>query len=201
MLRILTLNGSPVKNSSTGMLLEYVVKGIEQASNDPVENRVVNLNELKILPCQSCGESPAPDYCLFHDDINPLFDYLLNCDVVLFGSPIYFDTVSAQAKCFIDRCNCLRPPNFDDKSKEDFGKIITKERLGGIILVGGERGEFECARKVIAGFFKWVRIRNCGTISYINTDFGKAGGVKFDNEKLVEAITLGNNIVTSIPKV
>ena len=166
MRKILTINGSPVKNSSTKILLAELAGGIQENLTDPVENKVVNLNYLKILPCQACGESPEPDYCLYKDDIYPIYDYLINCDIVLFGSPVYFDTVSAQAKLFIDRCNCLRPPDFDTNSEAHFKKIISRKRLGAIVLSGGQRGQFECARKVIAGFFKWVRISTVGTISY-----------------------------------
>jgi multimeric flavodoxin WrbA len=199
MLKILTINASPVKNSSTGILLSEIVKGIKENSAKKIKNQRINLNNLKILPCQACGESPEPDYCLFKDDIYPVYDYLINCDIVLFGSPLYFDTVSAQAKLFIDRCNCLRPPDFSSNSDEYFKKIISRKRLGAIILSGGQRGQFECARKVIAGFFKWIRISNIGTISYTSSMWKKAGPVADDRDKLDEARELGYKLISSLP--
>ncbi len=199
MLKILTLNASPVKGSSTSILLDQLAAGILEKSEQLYENRKVDLNELKILPCQSCGESPAPDYCFYHDDIYPLYEYLINCDIVLFGSPVYFDTVSAQAKLFIDRCNCLRPPDFKGESGEYFRKIISKKRFGAMVLVGGQRGQFECARRVIAVFFKCVRISNCGTISYASDDqWWQAGRVGLDTAKLAEARLLGNQIISNL---
>ncbi len=199
MTKILTINASPVKNSSTGMLLEKVADGIRENLLDQVENKVVILNDLKILPCQACGKSPEPDYCLYKDDIYPLYDYLINCDIVLFGSPVYFETVSAQAKLFIDRCNCLRPPDFDSETDAHFKKIISRKKSGAIVLSGGQSDQFECARRVIAGFFKWVRVSNIGTISYTSPRWKEAGQVKDDSAKVDESIKLGKKISSSLP--
>jgi multimeric flavodoxin WrbA len=191
MTRILTLSGSPVKDSSTEIILAEIGRGIAELSPKPPVNELVRLNDLQYIPCQACGKSPEPEYCFFHDNLDPVYDVLINCDIVLFGSPVYFDSVSAQAKAFIDRCNCLRPPDFEGLTGHHFKKILTKKRLGAMALVGGERGEFECARKVIAGFFKWAEIENCGKIFYAGSDWKEAGPVRHDTAKLQEAFQLG----------
>jgi len=153
MLNILTLTGSPVNGSSTSILLEQIAEGITYSSTQPVNNEIIRLNDYQYLPCQACGKSPEPDYCLFNDEIYPIYEQFLNCDIVLFGSPIYFDTVSAQSKLFIDRCNCLKPYDFKDETEHHFKTLITKKRLGAFVLVGGERQIFEHAQAVMAGFF------------------------------------------------
>jgi multimeric flavodoxin WrbA len=38
-----------------------------------------------------------------------IYDALETSDVIVLGSPVYFDTVSAQVKLMIDRSNCLMP--------------------------------------------------------------------------------------------
>jgi multimeric flavodoxin WrbA len=194
MLNILTLSGSPVRESSTEILLGQIALGIAESSETKVRDELIRLNDIEFRACQSCGESPEPDWCLFRDNIYPVFDKLINCDVILFGSPVYFDTVSAQAKLFIDRCNCLRPPDFGTGSQSHFKKVLPKKRLGAIVLVGGERGKFECARTVLAGFLKWVRVGNCGTITYAGKKWREVGPVKDDREKMEEAFKLGRKI-------
>jgi multimeric flavodoxin WrbA len=191
---ILSLTGSPVKSSSTDFLLREIGRGIAESLSEPVAADFVRLNDLKYIPCQACGRSPEPDYCIFHDELYPVYEKLVRCDIVLFGSPVYFDSVAGQAKCFIDRCNCLKPPDFEGATGHHFKKRLTKKRLGAIVLVGGERGEFECARKVIAGFFKWVEIRNCGVITYAGTKWTDRGPVQFDENKMLEAYKLGCQI-------
>ncbi len=166
MLNILTLTGSPVSGSSTSILLEHIAEGITYSSTQPVNNEIVRLNDYQYIPCQACGKSPEPDYCIFKDEVYPIYEQFLKCDIVLFGSPIYFDSVSAQAKLFIDRCNCLKPYDFKNETDHHFKSLITKKRLGAIVLVGGERQKFEPARVVMAGFFKWTEIENCGLITY-----------------------------------
>ncbi len=195
MLKILTLNASPVKGSSTDILLGQIADGIAYSSATPVDNEIIRLNNYQYLPCQACGKSPEPDWCFFHDEIYPVYDLLINCDIVLFGSPIYFDTVSAQAKMFIDRCNCLRPADFENETEHDFKKILPRKRLGAMVLVGGERQRTEHARVVIAGFFKWVEVENCGAITYATKGW-EAGEAAEDDTKLNEAFSLGQKIAS-----
>jgi multimeric flavodoxin WrbA len=190
---ILILSGSPIEGGSTDILLNEVARGIVEEASSPAEVEFVRLNDYQFVPCQACGKSPEPDYCFFHDAIYPFYDKLINCEIVLFGSPVYFDSVSAQSKAFIDRCNCLRPPNFDNYNGFPFKKIIGKKRLGGMVIVGGHRGEFECARKVIAGFFKWAEIIDCGMATFEGKTFDKGEAGK-DSAALSEARRLGIKI-------
>ncbi len=186
-MKILTLNASPITDGSTAFLLGKIAGSIAAAVSESVENTVVRLNDFVITPCQSCGFSPEPDWCVYHDAIYPVYDQLVNCDIVLFGTPVYFDTVSAQAKLFIDRCNCLRPVDFET---HEFKRLPIPKRRGAIVLVGSERQKFECARTVIAGFFKWVHIENVGHIAYSGSGFSP-GAAKNDSKTLEKAIKLG----------
>jgi multimeric flavodoxin WrbA len=194
---ILTLTGSPIKNGSTDILLGKIAEGIRESFPDEVKNEFVRLNDYQYLACQSCGKNPEPDFCFFHDEIYPIYSLLMDCDIVLFGSPVYYDTVSAQAKLFIDRCNCFRPVDFKNPKGPVFRKILTDEKLGAIALVGGERQDLECARKVLAGFYKWLGISNCGMVSYSGSSW-EQGAVEGDLAKLNEAVSLGRKIASRI---
>ncbi len=191
---ILSLSGSPIKNSSTEILLEKIAEGIKESWGPSCTYEFIRLNDLKYIPCQACGKSPEPDYCFFHDDLFPVYDKLVNCDIVLLGTPVYFDSVSAQTKMFIDRCNCLRPPDFEGTTGHHFKRILSKKRVGAMVLVGGERGEFECARKVIAGFFKWAEIVNSGQIIYAGSDWKEIGPVQKSENRLQEAVNLSREL-------
>ncbi len=194
---ILILSSSPIRGGSTEIILERIADGISHSSIQPVKLELVRLNDYQYLPCQSCGESPEPAWCIFKDEIEPVYDLYVNCDIVLFGSPIYFDTVSAQAKLFIDRCNCLKPADFSENPEHYFKKVLTKKRLGAMVLVGGERQDIECARKVIAGFFKWTEVVNCGCVAFSSVGLG-AGTVADDPDKLQEAFALGQKIGSKV---
>jgi NAD(P)H-dependent FMN reductase len=169
-------------------------------SADKVRHWLVKLNELDYIPCQSCGEAPTPKFCFFDDDLTPLYRELARCDCLLFGSPIYFDAVSAQAKAFIDRCNCIRPYDFDNVNPDhSFIKLLDRKRPGAIVLVGGEKGWFEGARRCIAGYFKWVEVVNEGFLKYTpSTEI--AGEAAEDRAILKEADRLGRKLAKDIEK-
>jgi multimeric flavodoxin WrbA len=91
--------GSPCKNGNVDLLVSQVLEG---AATQGVETRKIYLNNLRIQPCQSCGTDPHPKHCLFDDAMNQIYDALETSDVIALGSPVYFDTVSAQVKLIID---------------------------------------------------------------------------------------------------
>lgn len=201
MVEILAISGSPVEGSSTDLLLETVAESVCDALKGSVETnyRFLKLCDIRFSPCQACGEAPRSGFCLVDDELTPKLDQLARADLVLFGSPIYFDSVSAQAKAFIDRCNCFRPADFDNKDPDhDFLKILTKKRPGAMVLVGGERGWFEGARRVVAGFFKWVEVENCGMIQYHSPDFTRKGSAGRDPVALSEARALGRSLASRL---
>ena len=65
--------------------------------------------ELAVKPCIACGANATTGYCIFHDDMDPLYAAMERAHAVVVGSPVHFDTVSAPLKLVIDRCNCVTP--------------------------------------------------------------------------------------------
>lgn len=198
--KLLLISGSPVKGSSVEILLDKIAEGFRQSfgpDQAPVE--LVRLNDLTIKACQACGESPQPEFCFFDDGMTDLYRKLVEYDALVVGSPIYFDSVSAQTKLFVDRCNCLRPGDFSEGSSgNSFVNVIDRKRPGGIVLVGGERGYYEGARRVIAGFYKWIRVVNHGLVTYKGHDMRLKGSVAQDNQALEEAVQLGQKLASEV---
>ena len=128
-----------------------------------------------------------------------LYHELIRCDCLLFGSPIYFDSVSAQAKVFIDRCNCLKPPVFGESgSQPRFVNRIKKNRPGAFVLVGGEQAWSEGARRCLAGFFMWIGVTNEGFLKFNSKDINRAGEVVDNPTTLAEADKLGRLLASRI---
>ncbi|MEE9554729.1 MAG: flavodoxin family protein [candidate division Zixibacteria bacterium] len=188
------LSGSPVGGSSTDILVNAVLEG---ASGDNSRTRFIRLNDQIILPCQACGKSPEPDYCFFHDDMDPIYTLMAKADGIILGSPIYFDSVSAQAKLFIDRTNCLRPVDFTDKDNPSFKEPLFKGKKGGIIIVGGEKEKFDTALRTARGFFIWAGIDIVFELKFAASgfDIGEAGK---DSTIIEKARSYGENLASSI---
>lgn len=194
MIKILTISASPVEGASTDIILREIAGAIINRLRPAleVENYFVKLNEMTFFPCQACGKAPTPAFCFYNDDLADVYNILAECNCLLFGTPVYFDTVSAQAKMFIDRCNCFRPADFERVDPEhDFIRIIKRQRPGAMVLVGSKGGWFEGARRTVAGFFKWVEVSNEGLLIYHTRDFNKKGTAAGEPELLSDACQTG----------
>lgn len=196
-IHILGISGSPVKASSTDMLVLRVIEAAK-ASLKPafeVKSDFVRLNELKFIPCQSCGVAPTPGWCFYDDDLQRVYSLVARCDCLIFGSPVHFDSVSAQSKVFIDRCNCFRPADFGrTQQAHDFIKLLKSKRPGAMILVGGKHAWFEGSRRCLAGFFKWIEVTNEGLVTYVSEDFTEPRLVSQSQETLKLADELGEKL-------
>ncbi len=187
--KILGICGSPVRGSSTELLVQEVLRGAQ--SNGAVAEYIF-LNDLEIMPCQACGRAPEDAYCFFNDGMDEIYAKFDWCDSLVIGSPIYFETVSAQTKLFIDRCNCFRAMNPD--GPERFIQRISKRRRGGMVLVGGEKERYEHARRVIGGFYVWGNVESAGLVTYSRDTFeiGTAAG---NEDAMKQAFDLGKNLI------
>lgn len=188
--KLLIINGSPVQGSSTQIISERITEGVV---DNGWSSETVILNDLTITPCQACGSRDDDDICIYHDDLYPIYEKFNQCDAVVVASPVYFDTVSAQTKLFIDRCNCYRP-----MKKTPDGEFILedkkwKKRRGIIVLVGGSRQKFDCALTVLKGFFVWTDVNFLDAICYGHDSWG-AGAAGNDESILHTARNLGASL-------
>ena len=104
-MRILAFNGSPRKNGTTATLLNNALEG---AASRGAKTEFIQLNELNMRGCQGCfsckkrgGESYGK--CALKDDMTPTYEKIEGSDGFFVGSPIYFGSVTSEAKMFIDR--------------------------------------------------------------------------------------------------
>jgi multimeric flavodoxin WrbA len=186
-LKVRGIVGSPCKNGSVDLLVSEVLKG---AASKGAETCKLYLNDLNIKPCQSCGVDPNPGHCLFKDDMEQVYDVLENCDAVVLGSPVYFDTVSAQVKLMIDRSNCLMP--YVEKADGTFGfeRRLKKPKKGVFVVVSGKEQELDTILATVKGFFFWANIELVETVSYAHDD-NELGSAKSDEVKMKQAFDVG----------
>lgn len=88
------------ERSQTLRLVQAVLGGAETAGAD-VE--CVDLCRLKIKYCIACGACYVKGQCFHKDDFGTLYAKMLEADGLVWGSPNYFSSVSAQMKTLIDR--------------------------------------------------------------------------------------------------
>jgi len=97
-MKILGICGSLREESNTNKLVQKVVE------SSGCEYELINLAGKDIKPCTGCAHCMMNDgECAIKDDMQPLYDKILNADALVVGSPTYFLDVSGAVKCFIDR--------------------------------------------------------------------------------------------------
>lgn len=101
MKKVLVIEGSPRKGGNTDVLSDAFIRGAREAGHE-VEK--VYLRDLTIgycVDCEACQTRGGG--CVRRDDFQALRDRALAADVLVFASPVYFYSVTAQLKTFFDR--------------------------------------------------------------------------------------------------
>jgi multimeric flavodoxin WrbA len=181
LLKILGISCSPRKGGNTEILVSEALAGTKEAGAD-IE--LLKMHELQISPCDGCTTCHQSGECRIKDDMQKVYQKLLAADGIILGSPVYFWSVSAQAKTLMDRIYALRFPNH---------KLTNK--VGGAIVVAGRRGTMS-AISVINNFFLGHDMIATGLgIAGYGT---KKGEVKQDKQAIKSAKSLGKQITQLI---
>ncbi len=101
------LLGSPRKGGNSEILARHVEKGIKEAGGT---TRSFYLHGMELHPCRGCDyckKTGAERYCVIEDDMDVIYPALLEADSIVFASPIYWFTYSAQLKIVMDRSYAL----------------------------------------------------------------------------------------------
>ena len=98
--------GSPRRNGNSAALAARIARGAESVGAD-VET--VFLHDLDISPCRGCDtcKEPGSTGCVIDDDMQEVYLKLIGADAWVIASPVYWFTMSAQTKIFMDRCYAL----------------------------------------------------------------------------------------------
>lgn len=91
---------SPRVKGNTACLVESVLDGAREKG---AEAEIFLCGSMNINPCRACNKCETLDRCAQDDDMQRVYDSIPGTDVIVFGTPIYHDNVSAQAKAIIDR--------------------------------------------------------------------------------------------------
>ena len=192
-MNIIAIFGSPRADGNTDLLLKQAVKGAREAGAHVEE---VFLRDLKISPCLEIYGCKSTGRCVIQDDFQKIQDLLLASDGVMLASPIFFYTVSAHTKIFMDRCQSLWVKKYWI-DKIQYGKWEPK-RKGLFISVGATRGKklFEGPLLTVKFFLDVLDAELWRSLLYRGLDF--EGDVLKHPEYLTEAFEAGNALVQAL---
>lgn len=120
--RVLVFKSSPRENGNSSTLADRAVEGAISAGAD-VE--VFSLHNMNINPCDACDTCKETGVCVLKDDMQVLYPKLRQADAIVIASPIYWFTMNAQTKLFVDRWYGLESPQGNALKGKQFGILLT----------------------------------------------------------------------------
>ena len=99
-MKIVVLTGSPRANGNSACLAEQFIKGAQEKGHEIYR---FDCAFKHIETCRACNRCGMNGTCIFDDDFLELRPKLIEADMVVFASPMYYFGVSAQMKRVIDR--------------------------------------------------------------------------------------------------
>jgi multimeric flavodoxin WrbA len=180
-LKVLGIVCSPRKAGNTEILICETLAGAKESGAD-IE--LIRISDMNIAACDGCETCHQSGECRIKDDMQKIYKKLLAADGIILGSPVYFWSVSSQAKTFMDRTYALRYP---------YHKL--KNKVGGAIAAAGSRGTVN-ALSIINNFFLGHDMLVTGLgISGYGT---KKGEVRQDKRAMEGARSLGKQVIQLI---
>lgn len=104
--QVLVLLGSPRRHGNSALLAERIAQG---AAGAEAHVETVFIQDLHIAPCKGClsCQKKGSKGCAIQDDMQSLYPRLAAARAWIIASPVYWFTMSAQTKLWMDRCLAL----------------------------------------------------------------------------------------------
>jgi len=182
MARVLGIVGSPRKNGNTHVLVRQILNG---ARREGAETEELFLSDLEIKECDGCHTCWVGKRCPRKDDMEEVYPKIVESNVLVFGTPVYWYGPTGLMKTFIDRFvyfNC--PAN---------RKKIAGKRS--VLAVPFEEDSPETASLLVAMFekcFEYLEVDFAG--SFLVPGVTKRGEIRKKKDRMQEALNLGTKL-------
>ncbi len=189
-MKVLGIFGSPRRDGNTDILLEEALKG---AQSQGAEVERVYLTDFSITPCRECHSCDQTGQCVIEDDMQKIYPKLLEADIIILSSPIFFYGVTAWAKALIDRTQALWARKY--LLKDPLLGRAGKKRKGFFISVGATKGQklFEGAILTAKYFFDVLNAEYSGELVFRGIE--AKGEIMNYTDALQQAFEAGKKLV------
>ena len=161
------------KNGKTDKITKQFIQGAQSAGHEvETEYLFMKKNTHGCIDCQPCKRNGGS--CVWNDDITPM----LESDILVFASPVYFFSISSQLKQFMDRAYAV----MEKIKNKKFYFITTAEGPSDIF-----EEDLRRVTEPIQGFLDcFDRMEFIKTLSFFDT--GSKNVVESDDYKEAKAI-------------
>ena len=188
-MKVLGVNSSPRAKGNSRYLMDMFMAEMESRGHT---TQLLDATKLKITPCIGCGACERTGHCVFKDDeFTTIFlPAVIEADIMVISSPVYFYAFPAEVKALIDRIQVLWSRKYRLKTKEFEGR----DRKGVLLAVAATKGKdlFTGMEVTARYFFDAAGMSYAGSLLYRGMDekgeLEQHSGVKSDIEQLVDNV-------------
>lgn len=181
-MKILAIMGSPNIKGNTDLLLDEILEGLKENSAKGHDFEKISLINYDIKPCNGCYACEETEYCPNNPTASEIVEKILNANLVIIGTPIYFFNMSSLLKLLWDHFIMFSHPKLS--------KLVKNKKFA-LFSVSGSKEEsiadsFYNDAKETEDFYKFKII---GTLRI--TGFEESGIVKDDEKAMKKAHDFG----------
>jgi multimeric flavodoxin WrbA len=148
-MKIAIFNGSPRKQNTSAMVQAFI-EGAEAAGHEVEELQVGKMKITGCLACEYC-HTKGNGACIQKDDLEKIMPAYLEADMIVFASPIYYFTMTAQMEAAIQRVYCIGKP--------------AKAKKAALLLSSASPGVYDGAIAQFKAYLAYTGIENAGIIT------------------------------------
>ena len=117
--KVLVLSASPRKNGNSDLLCDSFIKGAAESDNQTEKIFLQNKIIKNCIACDICKNNGGN--CIQKDDAAVILEKMIQADIVVLATPVYFYSMNGQLKTLIDRTYSL----YTEMKNKEFYFILT----------------------------------------------------------------------------
>jgi multimeric flavodoxin WrbA len=177
--KVLIISASPRKGGNSDLLCDEFMRGAKDTGNEVEKIFIKDKNIAYCMGCEACHTNGGT--CVIKDDMAQLLEKMIEADVIVMATPVYFYTMDAQMKTVIDR------------TVAKYTEIKNKEMYFIVTAADGNKDELERTIEGFRGFTYCLSgIKEKGII--YGTGLWKKGEVK-GAKVMTQAYNMGKSVL------
>ena len=177
-MKVLGLSCSPRRRGNTEILVKEALAGAKEAG---AEVELVSVAGKELQPCDGCWTCSKTGKCHIKDDMQGIFDKLLEADGIIIGSPSFFMNATAQTMAILNRSISLSG---------------LQNKVGAPIAVCSRQGGWN----VISTLYLWFIGKHMFYADYVMGLALDKGRIRKDERAMKGAWELGKQVVALVNK-
>ena len=178
-MKVLGILCSLRKGGNTDILMQEALDGARDCG---AEAELLTIWDKDIKPCDGCFSCAKTGKCRIKDDMQEIYPKLLDADGIIWGTPVYFYDVAAQAKILIDRSYVL------------YIGCKLANKVGGVISVASSLGH----SGVWNLFNAYFSVNHMFSADFVHGYAREKGDIRKDRHAMKAAGELGRQVALMV---